>query len=178
MSQLAQHLHVIGHALIDTFGLQRFAFLFEELHLLAQVVLYLADGAQGAFLGGHEEVGGINLVRVEAPHADPAHRVYLFDAVYLVSPENHPQQVVAVGQVDVHRVALHAEVAARQVQVVAHVQTVHQPTQEHVAVERLARNDLDDVLVKVGGITHAVDARDGTDHDDILPPAEQGRRGR
>ncbi|CDD52449.1 unknown [Bacteroides sp. CAG:875] len=104
--------------------------------------------------------------------------IYLLDAVYLVVPEHHPEHAVGIGQGDVHRIPLHAEVATVQLDVVAYVQAVHQPAQEHVAVQQFPLLDVNDVVVEVRRVSHTVDARHGRHHNDILPSREQGRGGR
>jgi len=178
VAQLADHLEVVGDALVQALGFEEAAFALEELDLAVEVVLNLVDGAEGVLLGGHEEVGGVDAVVVEAAEGDTRDGVHLLDAVHLVAPEGDAQEVVVVGQEDVHRVALDAEVAAVQFQVVAHVEAVHQAAEEDVAAESLAAGDVDGVVVEVGRIAHAVDAGHGGDHHHILASAEQGRGGR
>ena len=142
-----------------------------------KVVLYFVDGTQRGFFGGHEEVGGINLISVELGNSYAAQRVYLFNAVHLVSPKGDAQQVVGVSQINVHRIAFHAEIAAVQVNVVAYVKTVHQASQEDIATEILALLYFDDVVVEVRRIPHAVYARNGGYHHYIFPARKQGRGG-
>ena len=108
------------------------------------------------------------------------HRINLLDAVNLVVPEGHTHHIVAVGHEDVHRVALHAESAALQVDVVAHVEGIDQSAQQHVAVKFLSFRcmlmTLSDMAV---GPAHAIDARHRRDHHHVFAAAEQqGRHGR
>ena len=51
-----------------------------------------------ASFGGHEEVGGINLVGIELGDGNAAHRVHFLNTVYLVSPKGDAQQVVGVSR--------------------------------------------------------------------------------
>ena len=177
VAQFADHLEVVGDALVQALGFEEAAFALEELDLAVEVVLDLVDGAEGVLLGGHEEVGGVDAVVVEAAEGDTRYGVHLLDAVHLVAPEGDAQEVVVVGQEDVHCVALDAEVASVQFQVVAHVEAVHQAAEEDVAAESLAAGDVDGVVVEVGRVAHAVDAGHGGDHHHILASAEQGRGG-
>ena len=177
MSQFAYHFHIIGHPFLQTFGLEWAAFVFKPLHLLVKVILYFVYGTQRGFLGGHEEVGGINLVGIELGDGNAAHRVHFLNTVYLVSPKGDAQQVVGVSQINVHRIAFHAEIAAVQVNVVAYVKTVHQASQEDIATEILALLYFDDVVVEVCRIPHAVYARNGGYHHYIFPARKQGGGG-
>ena len=156
VAQLAQHLHIIGDTFVEALGLKGLAYLAEVLDLTGEVVLNLIDGLQRALLAGHEEVGGVYLVAVVAVHAHAAHGVYLLDGVDLVVPELYAQCIVGVGEVDVHGVALDAEVAAPGVEVVAHVEAVHQAAQQHVAVELHAHVHLDHAVVELGRVAHTV----------------------
>ena len=65
MSQLAQHFHVVGHALVQTLCFVRFTDFFKVGHLLGQIVFNLMNGAERTFLGRHEQVGRINLIFFE-----------------------------------------------------------------------------------------------------------------
>ena len=142
---------------MQALGLEGLAYLAEVRYLLGQVVLDLVDGLQGALLAGHEEVGGVYLVAVVAVHAHAAHGVYLLDGVDLVVPELYAQCIVGVGEVDVHGVALDAEVAAPGIEVVAHVEAVHQAAQQHVAVEPHAHVYLNHAVVELGRVAHTID---------------------
>ena len=81
------------------------------------------------------------------------------------------------GQINVHRIAFHAEIAAVQANVVAYVKTVHQASQEDIATEILALLYFDDVVVEVCRIPHAVYARNGGYHHYIFPARKQGGGG-
>ena len=67
VTQFLDHLHVVFHTFLDALGLDGVAQLGEEVHLLDKVVLNHADGSLRLFLGGHEEVGRINLIVGIAP---------------------------------------------------------------------------------------------------------------
>ena len=93
----------------------------EEIHLLEQVVLNKTDGMLGLLLGSDKEIGRINLIFLERSQAMERHAVEFFYRVYLVVPPCYAQNVVAVSHGYVHRVALYAERATHQVDVVADV---------------------------------------------------------
>ena len=65
MSQLAQHFHIVGHTLVQTFGFVGFTDFFKVGYLLGQIVFNLMNGAERTILGRHEQVGRINLVFFE-----------------------------------------------------------------------------------------------------------------
>ena len=46
MSQLAQHFHVVGHTLVQTFGFVGLSNLFKIGHLLGQIIFNLMNGAE------------------------------------------------------------------------------------------------------------------------------------
>ena len=126
MPQFPDHLHIIGHTLIQSLCLVEESLFLEPVHACMQVRLYLVYGPEGALLARHEQIGRIDLIVLKLPQAHVAQRVYLLDAVHLVAPEGHSEYVVCIGQIDVHIVTLHAEVATIQVHVVPHIQTLHQ----------------------------------------------------
>ena len=149
----------------------------EVVHLSHQVVLYLAYGQVGLLLGGHEEIGGVELVFGKASLVLQRDGVELLDAVYLIVPEGDAQHHLVVGHVDVDGVALHTEVATLQGEVVAGVERGHELAQQHVAVDVLSLMQLDDVLLECHGRPHAVDARHRAHHHHVSPAREQRRDG-
>ena len=66
------------------------------------------------------------------------HGVYFFDAVYLIIPKHDTQYVIGICQKDVYRITLYAEIPTVQLNVVTHIKTIHQPAEEHVAVDALS----------------------------------------
>ena len=97
------------------------------------------------------------------------HRAY---RVYLVAEVLYAQQVVGIGQCDIHRVTFHAELTALQVQVVAHILCGHQLLEQ--LPRRLSAFQPDAVLREIHRTTHAVDATYRRDDDDVLPSTQQG----
>jgi hypothetical protein len=65
MSQFAQHFHIVGHTLVQTLCFVGLTDFFKVGYLLGQIVFNLMNGAERTFLGGHEQVGRINLVFFE-----------------------------------------------------------------------------------------------------------------
>ena len=135
VSKLAQHLGVVGHTLVQAFGLERLANLLEIIDALGKVFLNLNDGAHSALLCCHKEVGRVYLVLLELGYARSCVGVNLLDALNLVVPECYAQDVVAVGEADIYGVALYAKITASQFKVVAHVKAAHKVTQKDIAVE-------------------------------------------
>ena len=170
VAQLLNHLHVVLHTFLYTLRLDGVAQLGEEVHLLDKVVLNHADGPLRLLLGGHEEVGRINLIVGIAPQTLQGDGVKLFNAVYLIVPERDAQDDVVVGHVDVYGIALHAEVATLQRKVIAHVERLYQLAEQGVAVHLLALDNLDDILREGIGAAHTVNTRN-TGHDHHVAPS-------
>ena len=139
--------------------------------------MYLSDGQFLRFLRGEEEVGGINLVTVKGGKAHARDGIHFFNCVNLVVPEGDANQVVGIGQKDIHRVALEAEVACLGGYVVAHVEAIHEAAQQNCLCKALAHVEFNDILVESRGIAHTIDARNGGNDDDIVAPREEGRGG-
>ncbi len=159
-------------------GLQMLAHLLKEGHLDGQVVLNLPHGLFLRLLAGHEEVCRVHiilLVCVDAHHADGVH---LLDALNLVAPIHYSQQVVAIGQRNVHRIALHTHLATAQTDVVAHIKALHQPTQQLVAVQLHTHLQMNHILVEGRGISHTIDAGHTAHHNHVSPAAQQRTGGR
>ena len=177
VAYLANHLHVVGHPLVEPLGLELLPDRFEKLHLLAQVYLYLADGLVDALFGRHEQVGREYLVGIEGACAAARSRVDGAYRLNLLAPELDAHDGVVVGQVDVDRVAFHPEVAPVELHLVARVERVDQMSQQPVAPDVVAHLHLDHVAVEVLGVADAVEARHRRDHNHILAPRQQGRGG-
>ena len=165
VAHLANHLQVVGHALIQALGLDGAVLAAERLDLGAQVHVNLAQCLRQALLGGHEDVGGEDAERLDALAGQLRQRVEQLHRLDLVAPEDDAQHDVLVAQVDIDRVALDAEVAHLHVDLVARVERVDQLAQEHVT----AHGVRGDVL----GVAHAVEARHARHHHDVAPPAQQ-----
>ena len=130
------------------------------------------------FLGGDEEVGGVDLVLLERGQSVEIDGVHFFYGVHLVIPEGYSQHVVAVCHEDVHGVSPHAEISSLKVDVVAHVQGVHQSPQQLVAVECLSSSQCYDAFRHRRRSPHSVDARDGGHYHHVPSPTEQSGDGR
>ena len=106
-----------------------------------------------------------------------ADRVEAHELLDLVAPELDADRGVLRGRPDLDRVAAHAELAARRLEVVARVLDGDEPAQHLVALDRLPRLQQDDVLEVLLGRAQAVDAADTGDDDDVAPQEERRRRG-
>src|SRR5690554_1641965 len=87
VTDLLDHLQVVGHPFIKSFCLVWLANLLKKIHLLAQINLYLIYGTVDPLLRSYEEVGREDSVVVQPLHGDTSERVYRFDALDLVTPE-------------------------------------------------------------------------------------------
>ena len=135
MSKFAHHFHVIGYTLVQSFCFVGLANLLKIFHALRKVILNLMNGVQGALFCSHEKVGWVYFVFIKVDDAAPCVGINLFYALNVIVPECHAQHMVAVGEADVHRVALHAEHSSVQFKVVAHVEAAHKFAQKNISVE-------------------------------------------
>ena len=100
----------------------------------------IASSAGPQLLGGRDELlAGIDRDRLQRLQLVPGQRLEPRDALDLVAEELDAQGVLAPGGAELDRVAAHAELAARELDVVAGVLQVHQPVQEVVARHLHAR---------------------------------------
>ena len=173
MPQFAYHLQVVGHTCLNEVLLHGVAQLFVELDAFVQVVFYLMDGTQGAFFRGGEEVGGIDAVFVVSSYHISVVAFGLFNAFYLVPCKPNAHILVVVGQSDVHSFAFHVEVSAFQFDVVAGIHAVDQTSEQGVDIDGLSYLHVDGIGCKVDRRPHAVDTRNGTDHNHILTSRQQ-----
>ena len=119
VAQFAYHLNVIFHTLLQALGLKRLAYLLEVLHALHKVIL---DGTYGPFLtlfGSHEEISRIDAVELIRVNPLTGKHIELLDGINLIVPELDAYCRVVVGQVYIDVLALDAETAACQLNVVA-----------------------------------------------------------
>ena len=65
VSELLDHLYVVGDALLESFGFEDATFVTEEFALAAEVEGYLVDGLECPLLGGDENVGGVDVESFE-----------------------------------------------------------------------------------------------------------------
>ena len=121
MAQFFNHLHIILHAFFDTLRFDVVAYFFEIKHLFHQVVLNLVDGYVGLLLRGHEKVGWVEAILVEAGQAVECNGIHLFDGVDLIVPECNAEYHLAIGHRNIYGIALNTEVASLQIQVVSYI---------------------------------------------------------
>ena len=65
MPKFANHLHIISHPFIKSFGLVWLTFFFKTGYLLGQIVFDLMDSTKLAFLRSHEQVSGIDFIFIK-----------------------------------------------------------------------------------------------------------------
>ena len=103
-------------------------------------------------------------------------RVEVRDLLHLVAEERDAIRRLHVRRLHLDEVALHAEAAAPENGVVAHVLALDQLAQHLVAVVRLPHLEHQHALAPLLRRAEAVDARDGRDDDDVAAREERGRR--
>ena len=177
VAHLAQHLHVVLRALAQAVRLEDLAVLLEPGAALVQLAPDLDERALDGRVVGDEvrrRVDG-HVRRLLEDLA--AHRVEADDLLDLVAPELDADGGVLGGGPDLDRVAAHAELAARGLEVVARVLDVDELAQHLVAVHGLADLQQHHLLEVVLGRAEAVDAADAGDDDDVAPQEQRSRGG-
>ncbi len=114
---------------------------------------------------------------LERRHHLARERVEVRDRLHVVAEERDAMRGLRVGGLHLHHVALHAEAAAAQHRVVAHVLALDELAQRRVAIVRLPHLEDQHPLLPLLGRADAVDARDGGDDDDVAPRHQRGRGG-
>ncbi len=156
VAKLFYHLHVVSHALFDALCLQLAGLVVEELYLLAQVELYLRHGRSLPLRRCHEEVGRVDVEPVVGAEVGVVVGVDGDYRLYLVAPEHYPYYYVLVCEPNVYRVALHSEVSALEIDLVAAVEGGHELSQEGVAGYAHATLHSHHVFVEILRVAHAV----------------------
>ena len=156
-AELAHHLEVVLGALPDAVRLEHPSLGLEQLHLLLELVLDLADGALDRRLRGDVLRRREDGDRVELREDLARERVEVGDRLDLVAEDRDAVGRLRVRRLDLDHVALDAEAAAAEQRVVARVLDVDQLAQHHVAVRLLADGEEDHPLLRT-------------------PPASRGRR--
>ena len=104
--------------------------------------------------------------------------VELGDAVDLVAEELHPDgQLAHISQIDVHDVAVDAELIADEIDIVALILQRHQLFTQLVPFHLHPGPQADDHAAVIDGVTQRVDTGHRCHNDDI-PPLRKRRRGR
>ena len=188
-----QHRRIVFDALADTHLVQHLdivvgalgnALRFDELALGGELLdLCVALGADlfqcsGLFFGaddivtGREDGNVLDHVLLGAGQG-----VELGNAVDLVSEKLHPDGKLAhIGQIDIHRVAVHPELIAHKIHVVALVLQGDQLFAQLVPLHLHPGPQADDHAAVIDGVAQGVDAGDGGNDDDI-PALRKGGGG-
>ena len=175
-AELLQHLEVERRAHAQALRLEQLVLRLELFQPLLELVLDRADRAlhrlgAGDVVRRREDRHGI-----EPLHHIAGERMQHVERLDLVAEHLDADRVLLVHRDDLDRVAAHAEVAAREVDVVAVVLHRDELADERVAVVALAhlqRDHRPHVLLRRA---EAVDARDRADHDHIAPAEQRVRR--
>ena len=174
--ELLQHLEVERRAHAQSLRLEELVLRLELFQALFELVLDRADGALHR-LGAGDVVGcREDRHRLEPLHDIAGERMQHVQRLDLVAEHLDADRVLLVDRDDLDRVAAHAEVAAREVDVVAVVLHRDELADQRIAVVDLADLQRDHRPQVLLGRTEAVDARDGAHHDDIAPAQQRVRR--
>ena len=175
VAQLLDHFQIVLDALLQPPRLGRLAERLEILDLGAQIELNLPDRLLRALARRDEQVGRIDDHAIELLEALARMRVDRADHFDFVVEENHPVALVPVGDVDVYRIAVHAERTGLEIGLAARVERVHEAVQQLVAADHVSQPEFDGRGVEILGVPDTVDARYARHDDDIVAPAEQSR---
>ena len=138
VAELLQHLQVVLGALPDPVRLEQLPFGLEDLHLLLELVLDLADSALDRVPGGHVLRRRKDREVLE-PCVDLAgQRVEVRDLLDLVPEERDPVGRLHVRGLHLDDVPAHAEAPAPEERVVPRVLDVDELPEHHVPVDLLA----------------------------------------
>ncbi len=176
IAKLAQHLHVIAGALLNSLRFEQLSFGIELRQLLLQFGLDVFYGLFQSRRRSDEVFGRIDDGAVEAidnPAGERLKERNLFD---LIAKPFHANPFLAVGREDLQRVSAHAEIPTGEVHVVAIVLNVQQLTDHRVAIEFDATIQNDQAVFVLLRRTQTVDAAYRSD-DDHVAALEQRRGG-
>ena len=172
-SNLLEHLQIEGGAHAQALFLDQLVLGAQPRQAFLELILNGGDGLLHAFLARHvvgcgEEVGVLNL-----GDDVTGERVEHGEGVDLVAEHFDANGEFLVDGNNLDRVTAHAEGAAREGHVVAHVLHGDEPAEQGVAVHGHATAQLDHSRHVLFGCSQTVDARDRGD-DDRVSPGEQG----
>ena len=167
MSEFTYHLEVIGDTSFEEVFLGIVPKLLIVVEPLMEVVLDLPNGFELSLFGCHEEIGRIDLVFGHGANGQVGECIDFLNGVDFSPCEVDTNNLLIVCQIDVHILSFHSEVSTGKFHVVAHIKTIDKLAQEHTLVDGIAHMEANDVFVEVHRCTHAIDAGNRTDHNDI-----------
>ncbi len=171
---LANHFHVVSSAARKAGRFQHLAFLVEFRKALGQFHLHALQNSCAAFFLGHEVLcrSDGHLVHFLSDFA--GNDVEANEPVHLVAEKFDSQAFLVVARVDFNHVAVHAEAAAFQAEIVSRVLNSHQVMQNLVAVVNVTLFDAHHQVEIFARATQTVDAAYGG-NDNHIPAGEQVR---
>ena len=161
------------HTLVDTFGFELHPGVMEERYLVFEVTFDLNNSAVNTLARGAEDSSGIDideLVLLDQVHRDELERG---DGVDGIAEELHADDIISVGEGYIDSIALDAEPATREFEVVAYILRRNECLEKLIHPDCLVATDRDTVEREVLRTADAVQAADGRDDDHILASGEQ-----
>ena len=177
VTDLLEHLEVVGGALLQALGLQQLALLIEDIEALPQFRANGLDRVLQALLGGHEVLGRIDADGLQALEDFTGGGVHVADGLDLIAEELDPHQAVFIGGPDLEHITPHPEASAGDFEVVAGVLVVDQLPQGAAQVEGFPHLKFDGGLEVFTRNPQAVNTTDGGDDDHIAALKERAGRG-
>ena len=173
VAHLAQHLQVEAGALLQSLGLHQLAHAHQFLQPVGQLHLDGFHGSQHLFSRRHVVAAGVHgEARDLLPDAS-GERIEQLQGLHLVVKQlDADGQFGVFGREHVDGVAPHAELAAREVLLVALVLHAYQLGNDVALAQLVAHPQRHDHLVVALGLANAVDGRHGS-HDHHIAPLQQ-----
>ena len=172
MSELANHLNIIGDAFVQTFCFELFTLTLKESDLSTKVFLNLNNGPLLSILGGHEEVGWIHLIAIVELNAYKKFRIKLFYTVYFIVPKGYAKQEITICEGDIYCISFDTIFSSTWRDVVTDIKQFVKSAKQVVSVEFLTDMKFQETLVESRRIAHSVDARHTAHHNDIRATRE------
>ena len=122
----------------------------------------------------HEVCGRIDRRLVQPDNCFAGERVEAADALDVITEQLYADGLLFVGRVHLYRIAAHAERAAHELQIVAHVLHAHQGLQNLAPGNALAHFEHQHQLAVLARIAQAVDAGDRRHDDHVLALHQRG----
>ena len=141
-----------------------------------QIDIDLSDSGVDTFLGGHKEIGRIDIQFILLVYLLPGLRIERRDTVYLVIPE-----LDTIGcsvksfdsRKNINRIAVYTKAASVELYFIIDIKGIHEAAQQFIPVYPHSLLQIHHLLGKSCRICHTIQAGDRRNDNDVLPPRQQ-----